>query len=104
MIIRILIALILLLSVLNIIGQPTSANVASHIGTQGFTNQDAPASLVSVIELLSGFTILLLSQNYLKRRLKKINAASARYRLSKRSVLRKTMTNTPDFSNSWQQA
>lgn len=104
MIARILIVLILLLSVLNIIGQPARDKAASHTGKQGFTNKNAPASLVPVIKLLSGFTLLLLSQSYLNRRLSKIKAASARYRISKQFLLRKAVTNTPVFPDSWQQA
>jgi hypothetical protein len=50
MIARILIVLILLLSVLNIIGQPVRDKAASHIEKHNFVNQDAPASLVPVID------------------------------------------------------
>jgi hypothetical protein len=83
MIVRILIFLILLLSVLNIVGQP-KGTIQTSAATQKIESLKSPRSLSPIIIILSALTVLLLSRNYLNRQLNKIQAAAFKPKLSKR--------------------
>jgi hypothetical protein len=98
MIIRILIVLILLLSVLNIVGQPTHI---AHLNQTAL--QQTPPSLSPIIEILSALTVLLLCQNYLNRQLNKIKASALKAKLSRRLFNYRIDTSVSIYSNSLQQ-
>ncbi|MEO7211621.1 hypothetical protein [Mucilaginibacter sp.] len=102
MIIRILIVLILLLSVLNIVGQPAHAGHLNQ-AAQLVAPQQMPPSLSPIIEILSALTVLLLCQNYLNRQLNKIKASALKAKLSRRLFHQRINPGMPLYSNSLQQ-
>jgi hypothetical protein len=101
MIIRILIALILLLSVLNIVGQPAHTRHPGKAAQQAAIQQ-TPPSLSPIIEILSALTVLLLCQNYLNRQLNKIKASALKAKLSRRLFNHRIDPGIPLYSNSLQ--
>ncbi|RWY55805.1 hypothetical protein [Mucilaginibacter gilvus] len=97
MIIRILIVLILLLSVLNIVGQP------AHTDQLNQAVQQTPPSLSPIVEILSALTVLLLCQNYLNRQLNKIKTSALKAKLNRRLFHQRINPGMPLYSNSLQQ-
>jgi hypothetical protein len=105
MIIRILIVVILLLSILNIVGQPgtTTQASANNASATVKNTQASPISLLPFIEILSALTILLLSRRFLNRQLKKIRPSAVKPGFSGRTLPDQATNSLPSLYNSLQQ-
>nr|WP_294940710.1 hypothetical protein [uncultured Mucilaginibacter sp.] len=105
MIIRILIVVILLLSILNIVGQPGAAtHVSANKASESTKNaQVSPISLFPFVEILSALTILLLSRRVLNRQLKKIKSAALKPGFSGSTLAGQATNSLPPLYSSLQQ-